>query len=59
MLISWKFWKRIAGPTKCPRGSTAAHGPRVWGPCHRHCGATIAFFPFIYLLWCSLQCNGL
>jgi len=37
MLIIWKFWKSIAGCTKCPRGPNATHGPRVWDICHRYC----------------------
>jgi len=44
---------------KTHRGPTAVHGPRVWDPCHRQCLATIAFFPYIYLLQLSLHCDGL
>jgi len=44
---------------KTHRGPTAANGPRVWDPCHRHCLATIAVFPYIYLLRLSLHCDCL
>jgi len=57
MLIIWKFWKSIAGCTKCPRGPNATHGPRVWDICHRYCLATMAFFLYIYLLRWNLHCD--
>jgi len=54
-----KILKTHRGPHNMPSKGNCGQRAACLRPCHRHCLATIAFFPYIYLLRLSLHCDGL